>query len=214
MLSSWVCRDEILTLGYRWDFDVHHAALVNRLALQLFDQFQPIHHMGGTERLWLSLAAWLHDIGKYQGSKDHHKRGETLILKDRTLSLSHETRHMVALLVRYHRGESPRTTPQTDTVDRENLGYLRKLTALLRVADGLDRAGQGLVEDIACHYDDAEVHLDIFARDTYCLTKLQRKSHLFQTVYKRPLIPHLILDVPTAKFPLDSTLLAPYAETL
>jgi exopolyphosphatase/guanosine-5'-triphosphate,3'-diphosphate pyrophosphatase len=211
MLSSWVCRDEILALGHRWNFDVQHAALVNRLALQLFDQLQPIHHMGGTERLWLSLGAWLHDIGKPERAKDHHKRGQRLIQQDRTLSLTRDTRRIVALLVRYHRGETPKASTLANEMDLETLGYLRKLVALLRVADGLDRAGQGLVEDVACHYSPVEVHLDIAAREPHSLTKIQRKANFFKTVYQRPLIPHLIVDRPPTNFPLDYTSAAPYA---
>lgn len=214
MLSSWVCQDEILALGHKWGLDVRHAALVNRLALQLFDQLQPIHHMGGTERLWLSLGAWLHDIGKPQRAKDHHKRGQALILEDKTLSVTEETRSLVALLVRYHRGESPLACARRRRLDRETAHYLCKLTALLRIADGLDRAGKAHVEQVVCHFNNTEIHLDIFAKEPHSLTKLQRKSSLFLTVYQRPLIPHLILDVPSVNFPLDSAPATPYAEML
>lgn len=214
MLSSWVRKEEILALGQGWGFDAAHAALVNRLALRFFDLLQPIHHMGATERLWLSTAAWLHDIAKNKCPKDHHKRAQNIILQDNTLHLHDEARHIVALLARFHRGESPLISEHIRHLDRDTRHYLVKLAALLRLADGLDRGGRGFVEDILCRYDETYVYLDIIATRSISLAKFHRKAELFTQVFGRSFLPQIIDGVNEPNFLLDSDPTGPYAESL
>jgi exopolyphosphatase/guanosine-5'-triphosphate,3'-diphosphate pyrophosphatase len=212
MLSSWVCLDEILTLGHAWGFDAEHAALVNRLALRLFDQLQPLHRMGGTERLWLSTAAWLHDIGKAQGTRDHHKRAQKIILGDDSLNLMDENRRMIALLARYHRGDCPLTVPPTRGLNRETRCYLAKLAALLRLADGLDPGAQGIVEDLHCCCQRTQVTLEIMARRSLSLAKFHRKTPLFTEVYGCTPLPRVRVRIPDRNFLLDRSPSPTYAE--
>lgn len=215
MYSRCNITDKIVALGEVWEFDLSHAFQVNRLALQLFDQLQSLHHMGATERLWLMHAAYLHDIGKSLGAKDHHKRAQEIILKDSTLALDRKARVVVSLIARYHRGEAPQAHhPVYCKLSFETRAYVLKLAALLRLADGLDRGGQDVVEAVRCSHDSQQVGLEIQSPQSLSLAKLRRKSKLFEGVYQRFLFPWIHSTQMCNNFPLDSDSPVPYAECL
>jgi putative phosphoesterase len=143
-------RAEALSLGSSFRFARTHALQVSRLALQLFDALQPLHGLTRRERAYLGTSALLHDIGWVQGRAGHHKISRDLILKDRRLPLEESERLLVALMCRYHRRAVPRDRhkfySRLTVYDRETLGIL---SALLRIADGLDHSHRSLVKE-AC----------------------------------------------------------------
>ena len=207
--ATWT--QNILSLGVAWHFDRDHARQVNRLALRLFDDLQPLHRMGLTERIWLSAAALLHDIAKPVAEKEHHRVGCRIIRKAEKLPLSDEGREMTALLTRYHRGPAPtRNDSCFRRLSRENRAYLVKLTTLLRLADGLDKAGCGAVEALSCRLGNRRVHLDIVAGEPLPLEKFWRKSAYFTQVFGPEVVPH-VTPAPAAEMGLDSGLLQTYA---
>ncbi|MFC1765763.1 HD domain-containing protein [Planctomycetota bacterium] len=182
-------QDNLLnTLQYYWDFDAQHACRVERLACRLFDQLQPLHHMGATERIWLSFAALLHDIAKSTNPKRHHKAAQQVILEDLDLPLPAHGRLMVALIARYHRGQLPHPRHEDyRSLDKDAREYVRKCAALLRLADGLDKGGRGLVAEVFCRLSARKTHLIVLATQKQSLAKLRRKAPLFETVFQNRL---------------------------
>ena len=65
----------IIGIGEAYGFETEHALQVTRLALRLFDELQPLHGMGNTERIWLRAAAMLHDVGKARGPEGPSQSG-------------------------------------------------------------------------------------------------------------------------------------------
>ena len=76
-------------MGRSEGFDEKHAIDVNELALKLFDEFQDLHRMGNTERIWLETAALLHDAGKPQNKGIHHKLARNMIEDFSDLAILH-----------------------------------------------------------------------------------------------------------------------------
>src|SRR5207253_737365 len=92
----------------------------------------------------LEYAALLHDIGEHVSSTGHHKHGEYLVRNGRLRGFAPEEVELLAALTRWHRRGDPRGA-EDGTVDADRLG---RLTALLRLADGLDRGRARAVDDI------------------------------------------------------------------
>lgn len=58
----------------RGDGDEAHWFAVSRLALQLFDQLQSLHHFGRQERFWLECAALLHTLERGRHPRKYPRR--------------------------------------------------------------------------------------------------------------------------------------------
>ncbi len=128
-------------VGRRFGFDEKHARQVASLSLQLFDQLAGLHGLPASARSLLEAAALLHDVGHAVSPQRHHKHTFYLVQNADIAGFSDQERQLVALVARYHR----RTPPHRGRPDLEELGaaefrMLRRLVALLRVADALDRS--------------------------------------------------------------------------
>ncbi len=94
----------------------------------------------------LADAALLHDIGYHINYDKHHKHSFHLIPHAELLGLTPEEQLVVANVARYHRGAAPRNrTRRSSTLDRALRRQVRRLAAILRVADGFDRGHAGAV---------------------------------------------------------------------
>jgi len=134
-------------------FEERHSRHVQALALQLFDAIGT--RLGATpdERELLSDAALLHDIGYHISYERHHKHSYYLILHAELLGMSPADQVVVANVARYHRGTPPRKKHRNfGVLDRELRARIRRLAAILRVADGFDRGHIGAVERVKCRW--------------------------------------------------------------
>jgi len=143
-------------LGSRYSFDERHAELVSRFATQLFDDLQPVHAFTARDRLLLQAAALLHDIGDYVRYDGHHKHSHYLIMHAEILGLLPEERAVVANIARYHRKSAPDIDhPNFRELDKVSRGKVRGLSAMLRIADALDREHRGKVREVRAELDGA-----------------------------------------------------------
>lgn len=136
----------------RCQCDPSHIEQVRRLALQLFDRLGPALGAEPAERTLLEAAALLHDVGQLVSYRKRHRHSYELILHAERLNLPVHDRRLVALTALYHRKKGPRKTdPEFEGLDREERATVRRLAALLRVADGLDRGYTAVVETVRTH---------------------------------------------------------------
>jgi exopolyphosphatase/guanosine-5'-triphosphate,3'-diphosphate pyrophosphatase len=177
-----------LELGRRYRFDEAHGRQVSRLALLLFDQLAEALHLAPEDRSTLQLAALLHDIGDFVGYEAHHKHTGYLITHADLMGLSPNRKELVANVARYHRRALPDLShPAYRKLDRKDRAVVRKLSALLRVADAFDREHQGKVEDIAVRLLPAKLSLRATGRGDLSLERwtAQRKADLLEDVLER-----------------------------
>ena len=133
----------------RCQSDRRHVEQVRYLALQLFDQLGGELGCEPEERLMLEAAGLLHDVGQLVSYRKHHKHSFQLITHAERLGLPPRERHLVALISRYHRRSGPRRThPDFASLPRDDQAVVRRLSALLRVADGLDRGHTAAVQTV------------------------------------------------------------------
>lgn len=183
-------RAASVTLGRRFQFDEAHGQQVARLSLDLFDQLSELHGLGEKERNLLMAGAFLHDIGQFVSYGRHHKHSMYLIENSELPGLSPRDIRLVALLARYHRRADPRPGHLGyDELAEPEREIVRKLAALLRVADALDREHVSRVVSLAAHVDEEEVVLQVETRGRLVLEEwaLRKKGRLFDSVYGRRL---------------------------
>jgi exopolyphosphatase/guanosine-5'-triphosphate,3'-diphosphate pyrophosphatase len=134
----------------RCQSDRRHVEQVRELALQLFDKLKDELGCAPEERLLLEAAGLLHDVGQLVSYRKHHKHSFQLISHAERLGLAPRERTLVALISRYHRRAGPRKEhPQLAALPPADRAVVRRLSGLLRVADGLDRGHTAAVATVA-----------------------------------------------------------------
>jgi exopolyphosphatase/guanosine-5'-triphosphate,3'-diphosphate pyrophosphatase len=143
----------------RCQSDRRHVEHVRYLALQLYDQLAAELGCEPEERLLLEAAGLLHDVGQLVSYRKHHKHSYQLIMHAERLGLPPRERGLVALISRYHRRTGPRKKhAEFAALPAADQAVVRRLSGLLRVADGLDRGHTAAVEKVATELtDDAAI---------------------------------------------------------
>ena len=133
------------------EYEEEHSRHVTQLSLQLFDELRSLHYLGAEERSWLLYGGLLHDIGWVEGRKGHHKTSLRLILNGLDSPFDERERRIIGSIARYHRGALPKDKHDhfaaLSPIDQYRVTIL---SALLRVADGLDRTHRNVVQDLSC----------------------------------------------------------------
>jgi exopolyphosphatase/guanosine-5'-triphosphate,3'-diphosphate pyrophosphatase len=172
------------TFANRVDHDTTHGEQVRFLARSLFAQLRDVHQLPEECGVILEVAALLHDVGEVVHTRGHHKHSEYMIRNGRIPGLDGVARDMVALLARYHRKASAdvRKALAESDLPKERRAQMRKLTGILRLADGLDSGHRSRVEDIVVSRAGTAIVLDLITRDGPGVedAHLLRKSDLFQ----------------------------------
>lgn len=182
--------EALLALGRRFQFDEPHAQQVARLALVLYDRLARLHALPPVARRLLHAAALLHDVGHAVSPASHHKHTYYLVANADLPGFSDRERELVALVARYHRRSHPgRNRRDLERLSAGELGLLRKLVAILRVADALDRSHQQPVRDVRAEVRRGAVDVRVAARGPLDLElwDAAREAALFQRVFKKRL---------------------------
>jgi len=177
-------------LGRKFKFDEAHGEHTMRLAARLFDDLESLHGFGREERLDLCIAALLHDIGDFIADGGHHKHSYYVIQHSDVPGLNPDRRRLVANIARYHRGADPQPDHvNLASLDKGEIAKVRKLAAILRIADALDREHREKVTEISVSVDKKRVVLRLRGDHDYALETwtVKRKSPLFEQVFDRTL---------------------------
>lgn len=175
----------------RLDRDPLHAEQVRYMALRLFDSLGKLHGLGDRHRDCLEAAALLHDIGYSRGSSGHHKHSATLIMKHGIAGFGRRELSIIALTARYHRKGGPRASHEGySALPRADRDAVAKLSALLQIADGLDRGHGAVVRDLSATVRGNEVRLTLFAPPPFDveLWGMEKKAGLFREVFGKGIV--------------------------
>lgn len=145
--------------------DRRHVEQVRVLARQLFDVLA--EPLGAAPDEWpiLEAASLLHDVGQLVSYRKHHLHSYQLIMHAERLDLAARDRALVALISRYHRKKGPsRKHPEFLALGPEDQEVVRRMSALLRVADGLDRGHTSNVERVTAALEADELVLEVVPR--------------------------------------------------
>ena len=151
------------------------AETLETLATTIFDSMKKIHGMGKRERLYLQIAALLHDCGKYVSLVDIGERSYDIIMATEIIGLSHAEREIVASVVRYNHSEfvyyGYQESRGVDFSGKENYLIVAKLTAILRLANSLDRSHKQKLKGMKAQLQDNELILTVETQEDVTLEK-------------------------------------------
>ncbi|HEX6864629.1 MAG TPA: HD domain-containing protein, partial [Thermoanaerobaculia bacterium] len=158
-------RRQVLRLAERTESVYRHSLQSARLAVRLFDVTASLHGLGSREREWLEYAALLHDLGYSIHYRNHHKHSFYLVSNASLDAFDPREVEIIANLARYHRGPTPKQShPIFAALKPWQQRIIRQLTALLRVADALDRTHASRVEEIYGSLRKNRVTLEVVSR--------------------------------------------------
>lgn len=182
-------RASVQGLARRCSAPEDHSRQVARLALELFDQTTELHGLDAHDREMLEYAALLHDIGEHVAHDGHHRHAAYLVQHGGLRGFAPEEVALLAALARWHRRGEPRATDEFGPLGSGGEERLRKLAALLRIADGLDRSRNQAVEDIDVRVGPSLVMIRLTRNGDAELEQwgARRKRELFEKVFRREL---------------------------
>src|ERR1700716_1367553 len=136
-------------LAERTHYEEPHSKHVQKLSLQLFDAVGQRLGCIPDDRKLLADAALLHDIGYHISYDKHNKHSYHLIEHAELLGMTPVEQIVVAHVARYHRGAEPSKKHRNyGDLDKPVRQTIKKLSAILRVADGFDRGHASAVAEI------------------------------------------------------------------
>jgi exopolyphosphatase/pppGpp-phosphohydrolase len=151
----------VLHLAETCGFESSHTFQTTRLALMIFDQLENLHRLGADEKFWLEAAAILHDIGWVDGWRGHHKSSLRIILQTPMLPFTNRERLSIGSIARYHRKALPdERHDHYNALSFHDRQVVKMLSAILRVADGLDTTHQSLVKKVSIKVTTRKIDID------------------------------------------------------
>lgn len=166
---------------------------LEKIALTIFDSMKRVHGLGQRERFLLQLATLLHDCGKYISMVNLGECSYSIIMATEIIGLSHVEREIVANVVKYNHMEFAyyEEVGRGVTVDKESYLKIAKLTAILRVANGLDRSHKQKFRDVKTSLHDNILSIIVETNEDITLEKgmFDDRADFFEEVYSvRPVI--------------------------
>ena len=169
-------------------FEVAHGGQVQRIALSLFDQLAGPLGLDPDGRDLLAASALLHDVGYVVSFRGHHKHTYRLIAHAQLDGYTPREREIVALVARFHRRTGPKKRHRAwAALAREDRQTVRRLAALLRIADALDRRHSQRVKEVRCRATKGHVRLTLISNLDLGVEQhaAEAKASLFHKVFNR-----------------------------
>jgi exopolyphosphatase/guanosine-5'-triphosphate,3'-diphosphate pyrophosphatase len=187
----------VIQLAERCGYHRPHAEQVARLALMLFDQLKSLHGMDDAMRDLLKFACMLHDVGYLISHSQHHKHSYYLIRNGRLQGFTEQEIEILANIARYHRKGRPRKSDYSyQHLAKESRRPVKKLIAILRLANALDRTHYSVVDSVSCRIKPEGVEVQVHTtKDAELeLWMARHQAAFFEREFETP----LIVDIATA----------------
>ena len=185
--------DCALNISKRYMGSRKRAATLEGLTMKIFDATKRLHGMGNRERLYLQLAAILHDCGKYISMVSLGECSYQIIMATEIIGLSHMEREMIANIVKFNHDEFLyfEELSRASSLDKQAYLTVAKLTAILRIANGLDRSHKQKFKDVKAVLKENELILTVDTGEDITLEKglFEYRATFFEEVFNvKPVI--------------------------
>ena len=181
----------VFNLARQYQADITHPEHVAELALQLLESLDGAlpraPGLNVAQLLW--AAGMLHDIGVSVDYDDHHKHSRYLVLAAGLPGFSQRELALIAQTVRFHRKGSPELGELAPLCHSRDGRLLTAMSALLRLAEHLDRGRDGAVTRAQLHDLGDQIELELAVDGDAALARwgAERQSDLFRRAFGRPL---------------------------
>ena len=184
--------DELL-LKY-FEVQPPHPYEVKRLCRMLFCELSKnVFEMPRRELDYLEAAAVLHDIGYAveDSTKSHNKISRDIILAEGPKGFTDEEVKIIACIARYHRGSLPDKNEHKlyGSFSKPERNIIKRLSGILRFADGLDGEHKPLIDKIQIENDRENniIKINLYKKEGVKgldITKSLRKRDLLEIGFK------------------------------
>ena len=175
------------TIAKRYKSNQPHIRNVEELALEIFDKTKKVHGLEARERLLLQISAILHNCGKYISLTNVSDCAYNIIMATEIIGISHEERQIIANVVKYNtqRFEYYGTIASKSDVSQDDYLVISKLTAILRLANALDRAHSQKCAGASINVKDRDLVISIKTDKDLSLEKITVDEHkdFFEEVF-------------------------------
>ena len=175
-----------INLLRKYHGDFAHAFYVRDVSLKIFDTLKDEIGLDERARMLLEVAAILHDIGMFIRLGDHQYHSQYIISNSEIFGLSHFENTIIAQIAKFHRGSTlPQDDEQFSILPRSDRMIILKLTAILRIADALDRAHQQKLTDLLISKQNDTLFINTRSKHNILLENqaLIEKANMFEYVY-------------------------------
>lgn len=140
----------------KYSTDTEHAIEVERVAMLIFEEVsKKLFKMSAKEREFLKTASLLHDIGYSIEAKGHNKHSMHLIIENGLDGFTEKETKIIACIARYHRGSLPDKNEHEyyKNLEKSERKIVKRLGGILKLADGLNKEHERIIENIKIEYD-------------------------------------------------------------
>ena len=181
------------SIAKRYKSNQAHLRNMEEISLGIFTKTKKIHGMGQREKLLLQIAVILHNCGKYISLTNVADCAYNIVMATEIIGLSHAERQIIANVVKYNTAPFcyyDEMARASDVTRREYL-VIAKLTAILRLANALDRSHKQKFAGVNIILRDNTLEFHIETREDLTLEKitLKERAEFFEEVFNiRPVI--------------------------
>lgn len=182
-------------MAKRYKCHTSHNQALEEYALKIFDNMKKFHGLENRHRLLLQIAVLLHACGKFISIRNSNECSYNIIMSTEIIGLSHLEREIIANVVRYNIRDFDYDMVQLETQIHEEdpSGLSRnaitiliaKLTAILRLANSMDRSHRGKLADCRMAVRDNELVITTGYQGDLALerTSFEQKADFFEEIF-------------------------------
>lgn len=156
------------SLAKRYRGNSKHTTMVEKNALCIFDAIREVSGLKDRDRLLVQIAAILHNIGKFINMKNSDIATYNIISTGEIIGISHDERMLVA--------EMSNIDTEENIYNKRDI-RLAKLSAILQIANALDRSHKQKIKDFSLELLDNQLILEIKCMGDLSLEILSFNSH-------------------------------------
>lgn len=179
--------DCALNISKRYMGSRRRAETLESLTMTIFDSLKRLHGLGARERLYLQIAAILHDCGKYISLVNLGECSYHIIMSTEIIGLSHMERELVADVVRFNHDDFQyyEELNRNSSLDKRAYLTMAKLTAILRIANGLDRSHKQKFKNVKAVLKERELVLTVDTKEDITLERglFDERTQFFEEVF-------------------------------
>ncbi len=172
-------------IAKRYKASSAHIRNMEELCLGIFNKTKKIHGMKSRERLLLQISAMLHNCGKYISLTNVSDCAYNIIMATEIIGLSHNERRIIANVVKFNNAQFLYYDEWNEPgLSLEEYLTVAKLTAILRVANALDRSHKQKFSDEGISLKDDRLVFAVSAAEDVTLERvtLEEKAEFFEEV--------------------------------
>jgi len=161
---TWI--DAVTGFARSCHVDEPHATHVADMARSIFNALELPFGLKTSDKKLLEAAAILHDSGYFISYGSHHKHSYHLIRHAELFGFTPRERELIAQIARYHRKSLPKRKHDAfQSLKEKDQVIVARLGGILRLADGLDRRRNGLVQSVSCQFAGTTITIHLTATE-------------------------------------------------